>query len=395
MKVDGQFRPENDSHRNETLSKKDIHYKNELLSKIYYRIFLLSFILLTLSIIISVIFVIKHMLMPRIFFPGIIIYIVSFFLAGGGYGSYGNINKSEVQLMYMRKCTSIVMLTICCVLFPIFLYQNIFLYSSIKEANKYCLDNKGKSKGDMYSDLLDLKEKNYGLRNNYNYKFKNGLTCFENQKCVRAVSSSKIFVCNYNHEEKYKNSSSCNKVFETDQIMNSFDSMNMAYFVTSCLELKKEKIRPDISIYKCISGKNLALQDSVTKEEQKEMEQYNEKRIRNYDQEIFDAEKKLEDLSDDIYSYEDSCLSNKVYIASLIAIVVFILANLILVITWGYIGISNILKTFGIIEDIEMKYYREKVKKMNTAYNEIYSANNNHNQNSKNDNDETTPIIIK
>ena len=393
MKVDGQFRPENDSHHNETLSKKDIHYKNELLSKIYYRIFLLSFILLIGTIIINVIFAYKHIFIPRIFFPGVVIYIVSFVLAGGGYGSYGNINKSEVALMYMRKCTSIVMLTICFVLFPIFLYQNINLFSSIKDSHKYCLDNKGKSKGDIYSDLLDLKEKTYGLRNNYNYKYKNGLTCFENQKCIRSVSSSKIFVCNYNHEEKYKNTSSCNKVFETDQIVNTFDSMNMAYFVTSCLELKKEKIRPDISIYKCISGKNLAMEDSVTKEEQNEMDQYNEKKIKNYDQQIFDTQKKLENLSEDIYSYDDTCLSNKAYITCLIAIIAFILANLIIVVTWGFIGISNILKTFGIIEDIEMKYYREKVKKMNSAYNEAYSANNN--QNSRNENDESTPIIIK
>ena len=281
MKVDGQFRTENDSHRNETLSKKDIHYKNELLSKIYYRIFLLSFILLIGTIIINVIFTFNHIYIPRIFFPGIVIYIVSFVLAGGGYGSYGNINKSEVQLMYMRKCTSIVMLTICFTLFPIFLYQNINFYSSVKASNQYCLDNNGKSKGDIYSDLLEEKEKTYGLRHNYDYKYKNGLTCFESQKCIRSVSSSKIFVCNYNHEEKYKNSSNCNKVFETDQVVNTFDSMNMAYFVTSCLELKKEKIRPDISLYKCISGKNLAIDDSVTNEEQKEMEKYHDKRV-NY-----------------------------------------------------------------------------------------------------------------
>ena len=40
-----------------------------------------------------------------------------------------------------------------------------------------------------------------------------------------------------------------------------------------------------------------------------------------------------------------------------------------------------------------MKYYREKVKKMNSAYNEVYSANNN--QDSRNESDESTPIIIK
>jgi hypothetical protein len=217
--------------------------------------------------------------------------------------------------------------------------------------------------------------------------------CSNRRILCQKISSSKIFVCNYNHEEKYKNTSSCNKVFETDQIVNTFDSMNMAYFVTSCLELKKEKIRPDISIFKCISGKNLAMEDSVTNEEKKEMELYNEKRIKNYDQQIFDTEKKLEKLSDDIYSYDDICLTNKVYITCLLAIITFILANLIIVVAWGFIGISNILKTFGIIEDIEMKYYREKMKKMNSAYNEIYSANNN--QNSMNENDESTPIIIK
>ena len=69
---------------------------------------------------------------------------------------------------------------------------------------------------------------------------------------------------------------------------------------------------------------------------------------------------------------------------------------------WVVIGISNILKHFGFMEDSELKYYQEKMKRMNNIYNEVHAQKentniqNNHNTINYQDNiDETTPINVK
>ena len=379
----------NDSQNN--LSKKNIHFRKTLLSKIYFIMFSTSIVLLVAITIINIIFIFYEILLPRIFFPGLIIYIATFICAGAGVGSYGPVNRSEPQLMYMRKCTSIVMLIICLIIFPIFLYQNFNLYSSINEAKNFCIENNGKSKGDIYSALFEEKERIFALRKNLHYKHKNGLTCLESQKCLKSISNSQIFVCNYNHQEKYNNSR-CNKVFETDQVMNTFDNANMAYFVASCMDLKKDKIRPNIEIYRCFSSKNLCKDDSITKEEENEIEINHKKNIKKNDEQIFDIDRKLYNVGYEMYSYDMNCSSNIIFNLLLIVVILFILANCFLSVSWYVIGISNIMKHFGYIEDNEKKYYEEKTRQMNNMYNEAHIVNENQN---KNEIDETTPIIVK
>ena len=136
-------------------SKKHFHIRKTTLTKTYFTIFFTCLILLIIISVLNVIFLIYKIFLPRIFFPGILVYIATFICAGGVLGSYGPINILEPQFMQMRKCTSIVMVIICLLLSPIFLYQNINFYSSIKDAKLFCLDNNGKSKGDIYSELVD------------------------------------------------------------------------------------------------------------------------------------------------------------------------------------------------------------------------------------------------
>lgn len=388
-------------HHHHNFSKKHIHFRKTLLSQTYFILFIISVVIIISIIIANIILIYKKILIPRIFFPGIIIYIVSFICAGGSAGSYGPAHNTEPELILMRKCTSIVMLIICIVIFPIFLSQNFNIYSSIKSSKTFCEENKGKSKGDIYSELFDEKEKIISLRNNFNHKYKNGLTCFESQKCIKSISSSKIFVCNYNHEEKY-NTSKCNKVFETDHIVNTFDNANMAHFVTSCMDLKKEKIRPELDIYKCISSNNICNNNIVTDEEENEIKKYHKKNDKIYEEKILDLQKKIDNFEEDLYSYEEECHSNIVFGIYLFLIILLILATLVLVIGWVVIGISNILKHFGFMEDSELKYYQEKMKRMNNIYNEVHAQKENTNiQNNQNtinyqDNiDETTPINVK
>lgn len=388
-------------HHHHNLSKKHIHFRKTLLSQTYFSLFMISVVIILSIVITNIILIYKKIYIPRIFFPGLIIYIISFICAGGSAGSYGPSHNTEPQLILMRRCTSIVMLILCIAIFPIFISQSINIYSSIKSSKSFCEENDGKAKGDIYSELFDEKEKIISLRSNFNHKYKNGLTCFESQKCIKSISSSKIFVCNYNHEEKY-NTSKCNKVFETDKIINSFDNANMAHFVTSCLDLKKEKIKPELDIYKCISSNNICKNNIVTDAEEKEIEKYHKKNDEIYEKKIYDLQKKIEDFDDDLYSYEMTCHSGTVYGIYFFLIILLVLATSAIVIGWVVIGISNILKHFGLMEDSELKYYQEKVKKMNNFYNEVHAKNDNTNmQNSQNsinyqDNiDETTPINVK
>ncbi len=105
--------------------------------------------------------------LPRIFFPGFLLYIATIVCSGGILGSYGPVPTSEAQLLQMRKCTSVIMLLMCLICSPIFLYQNIFLYSSVKDSKLYCEENDGKSKGNAINKLINEKQHIFSLKNNY------------------------------------------------------------------------------------------------------------------------------------------------------------------------------------------------------------------------------------
>ena len=382
--------PNNPHHHHHHLSKKHFHIRKTLLSKTYILIFLICIFLLIGIAITNFLFLLFKIFIPRIFFPGIIIYIATFIFAGGIIGSYGPINKSEPQLMQMRACSSLIMFIICLGICPIFLRQNINFYSSIKKAKLFCLENNGKARGDMYNELAKEKENTFQLRNNFEYKYRNGLTCFENHKCIKAISNSKMFVCNYNYEEKVSNTAKCNKIFETDDLINSFDNADMTHFVTSCTELKNEEIRPNIELFRCLSSNNLCKEDSMSDKDKAEIEKYHKEKIEKYNKEIAAIQQKLDNLDADIYFYEDKCYSNTKYFIFFFAIIFHILVNLFICTVWGILGISNILKSCGCIENTELKYYQQKLKTMNNLYNQIHLSKEN-----QKEADETTPINIK
>lgn len=380
----------NHHHHHHHHSMKHFHLRKTLLSKTYLFLFVMSIVLLITILIVHVITKICHISFPSIFFPGILIYITTFIVAGGILGSYGPINKSEPELMYMRKCTSSVMFIICIIIFPIFLYQNYNFYSSVKESKIFCLDNDNKSKFQIYSELIDDKEKSYSLRNNFEHKYKNGLTCMESRKCIKSIGDSKLFVCNYNYQEIINNNIKCNKVFETEHLINMFDNPNTANFASSCVELKKDKIRPDVELYKCIGDKNLCEDDSNTEQDKIELKKYYEKNINYYNNHIANLTQKIEYYGDDYYSYETKCLGNTGYYFYVFLIFTNILIMLSTSVTWAYLGISNILKMFGYIEDNELIYFREKMKEMNNIYQNVHLSQENQNQI-----DENTPINVK
>ena len=369
----------NNPHHHHHLSKKHFHIRKNLLTKAYFAIFYASLLLIIAITIINIIFMINDVYLPKIFFAGMLIYVATFICAGGILGSYGPIDRSEPQFIQMRKCSSFFVFAICLILSPIFLYKNIHFYSSLKEAQLFCEENNNKSKSQIIDDLIGEKDIVLASRNSLENNYKNGLTCIESQKCLRSISNSKLFICNYNYEKKY-HISKCNQVFETEHLVNSFDNANVANFASSCMELKKSGFRPDIELYKCISEKNLCQEDSISNEDQIEMDKTFKEKKDVLDKKISKIEEKIksyDSTAERFFYYEEKCSSNFEYTVFFIIIIFHVLIHLIICFIWGALAISNILKFFGFIEDTELKYYQQKIKEMNNIYQQTQNGQNN------------------
>ena len=370
--------------------KGHMHIRKNMLSKTYIFIFLLSIALIIIISILSLILMLTNVYYPRIFFPGIIIYIGTFICAGAIIGSYGPIDNQELNYIYMRKCATIVMLFICLISFPFFFFQNLNFFISVKGSKEFCLENDLRSKGDIYMELTEEKEQLNNIRNNLNNILRNGLTCFEKQKCVKSLMDSDSFICNYNYEEKMKENIDCKRIYETEHLLNNLEDSNVASFAASCLELKNENIKPDKELYKCSSYLNLCKGDSINNEEEiKEIENFYEEKDKKHKKKIREIEKKLKKINTENYSYENTCLMIINYNIILFFCAIHILCNFGISITWAIFGIFSLLKNFGFVEDNEKKYYKEMMEKANKAYEQMNSS-----KQSKNEPEENTPLNL-
>ena len=380
----------NHSHHNHN-HRRHFHMRKTSLSKTYLVIFILSIALLIIISILSLVLLISNVYYPRIFFPGIIIYIATFVFGGGIIGSYGPIDYQELNYIYMRKCASTVMLFICLIIFPFFFFQNLNFFISVKSSKEFCYENDLRSKGDIYIELTDEKEKMNNMHNNYNNILKNGLTCFEKQKCVKSIMDSDSFICNYNYGAIMKENIECKKIYETEEYLNNIEDTNVAHFVSSCLELINENIKPGKELFKCNSYLNLCKEDSINNpQENQEIENYYNTKEKKYKKRILEIEKRLKKLNIENYSYENTCLMEFSYNAILFFTALHIMCNFGISIMWIILGIYSILKSFGYVEDYEKKEYKEMMEKANKVYEEMKNENV-----TQNKSDETTPLNIK
>ena len=381
----------NHNHSHNHNHKNYFYIRKNRLSKSYIIIFILSIVLLILISLLSLILSIYNINYPRIFFPIIIAYIGSFICGGGIIGSYGPIDNQELNYIYMRKCSSAVMFFICVISFSFFLFQNINFFISVKDAKNFCLENDFKSKGDFYLELIGEKQKLNSLLNNFEQIYKNGLTCFEKQKCVKSILDSDSFICNYNYEENMKENVKCKKIFEAEHLLINIEDSNIANFVSSCLELKNDNIKSGKELYKCSSYLNLCKDDSFNNEEEnKEIEKYYDNKNIIYKNKIIEIEKKIKLNKIGNYSYENKCLMNFSYNIILFSTILHILFSSGICITWAFLGIFSILKSFGIIEDSEKKYYYDMIERANKIYEQV----NNNSKESKNIPEENVPLNV-
>ena len=380
----------NHNHNHDHQHQNHFHIRKNRLSKTYIIVFILSIVLISVISIISLIFFIFNINYPRIFFPVIIIYIASFICGGGIIGSYGPIDNQELIYIYMRKCVSIVMFLICIISFPFFFFQNFNFFISVKDAKNFCSENDFKSKGEFYLELVGEKQKLNSMLNNLNNIHKNGLTCFEKQKCVKSILDSDSFICNYNYEEKMKETVKCQRIFETESYLNNIEDANVANFVSSCLELQSENIKPEKELFKCSSYLNLCKDDSFNNEEEnREIEKYYDNKKTIYKNRILEIEQEIKKINIGNYSYENNCLINFSYNVILFSTFAHISCCSGISIAWIFLGIFSILKACEFVEDSEKKYYKEMLERTNKIYEQV-----NNPKESKNIQEENIPLKV-
>ena len=164
----------------------------------------------------------------------------------------------------------------------------------------------------------------------------------------------------------------------------------VANFVSSCLELKSENIKPEKELFKCNSYLNLCKDDSYNnKEENEEIEKYYENKKETYKKNLIEIEKEIKKNKVGNYSYENNCLMNFSYNIILISTFLHILCSSFISLTWIFLGIYSILKGFGIVEDYEKTYYKEMLERTNKIYEQVNSQ-----KESKNIQEENIPLKV-
>ena len=109
-----------------------------------------------------------------------------------------------------------------------------------------------------------------------------------------------------------------------------------------------------------------------------------------YKNKIIKKKKKIKLNKIGNYSYENKCLMNFSYNIILFSTILHILFSSGICITWAFLGIFSILKSFGIIEDSEKKYYYDMIERANKIYEQV----NNNSKESKNIPEENVPLNV-
>ena len=367
---------------------KHVHIKKNLTTKIFLALLFLSIIVLNITFIINIILIRKDIIIPRIFFPSSLLFILTILCAGGIVGSFGAVkNISQIDLLIMRKCASIFMLLCSIIILPISLYQKIKLSFSFEEGREFCKENDYKPKSLIYFQSKSLKDNLLSTKNKLEELYQSGITCLEKQKCLRAVEKSDIYVCNYNYLNK------CKEIYEVIETMRTYRKNKLLHkFISACMENNEvNKISNpefvDMKLYTCTSEENL--EAKINKNDEKYVKEFYKKKMKEFQKRLNEYDYAIDLYKENEYIYDIKCFRNRDYrlIKFLIFIDIFLL--FITCSVWIVEGVFSLLKVCKIIEDKEMNFYKAKQEQMTESFNNI----NNQRDSNININEETAPII--
>ena len=335
------------------------------IEKLLMGIFLISLFVLFFTVLIIIIFSIKKILLPKIFMPSILIYILTFFFAGGILGTYVNplpgrmymIRKNEILMM--RNFTPIIMLIICIIL-GVFSLNNIkSMEKNIKKAQKICESNKGLSMEEIY---LKLNKTNYDLqqaRYNLIYIFNNNLVCFPKGKCFKLIKENH-YICNIDNYINYYNNISdikCNKIyFENKNEDYKNQSKMIKLFFENCEEINKNNLGI-YELYDCQSKENLEKIKLISNWDENnkiKIENFFNNKLEKYNSEIQKIDKMISEYDKSEFNYDLECYNSLDYKLSFFLINSYCIIYYLISFSWIYLGLMSIYEIFKLIKNEEI-----------------------------------------
>lgn len=321
--------------------------------KLLITILILSILVLFISFLIYLFLTMKGFIIPRIFFPSIIIFILTSVFSGAIIGTYitppnkkEKLNKEEIFIM--RLLSPIVMLIISFI-FLFFSLSNIkTLKANIKRAQNTCELYKGLSMDDIYTKLnktyFDLDQYKHDLIYTFNQK----LLCTSTGKCVNIKSQQKNYICNSDEFIKSNDFSDvkCQKInlndIQESNLYNSKQDKDVKLFIENCKEVNKNILSIE-NLFNCESKKDLKNIKFIQNEKNASIiEVYFDKKLEKCNSDMVKIKQLMTKYEGSIYTYDLECFDHLDYLLSYIMINIYYISYYFCSFSWIYLGLNGI-----------------------------------------------------
>ena len=344
--------------------------------KLLMTIFILSLIVLFFSFLINLILTIRRVFTPRIFYPSIIFFILSFIFSGGVLGSYvapppgKRIVFREGELFLIRIMSPLIMLVVT-IIFFLFSLDNIkSLKAELKNVQSICESNKGLSMEGIYNIFNKTNKELETYKNNLIYVFNKNLVCFPLGKCVKSKNGK--FICNTDEFIKYNNltdNTKCEKLNMNET--HNLNLLNESYeddklFINNCKEIN-EKIVPLGDIFKCESNSNLTnikIMPNWYRNDKLKIENYFNKKLNEYETQLIKMKGVIYNYENSEFNYNLECYDSIDYNFFYFLINAYYTIYYFFSISWIYFGINGVVNLNEIAknEDNESNSYDNRVE---------------------------------
>jgi hypothetical protein len=350
------------NHNNQNLHHHHHHNKRVLFikklgftEKLLMTIFLISLFVLFFSFLINLILTIRRIFTPRIFYPSIIFFILSFIFSGGVLGSYvapppgKKIVFREGELFMIRIMSPLIMLVVT-VIFFLFSLENIkSLKADLKNVQSICESNKGLSMEAIYNIFNKTNKELETYKNNLVYVFNKNLVCYPLGKCVKSKNGK--YICNTDEFIKYNNltdNTKCeklnmNEIFNLNLLNESYEDDKL--FINNCKEIN-EKIVPLGNIFKCESNNNLSsikIIPNWNKNDKLKIENYFNKKLKEYDFQLTKMKGVIYNYENSEYNYNLECYDSINYNFCYFLINTYYIIYYFFSLSWIYFGINGVI----------------------------------------------------
>ena len=360
-------RIKNNNHRNRNRNKvkisfpKKFGFKEKLLMSKY----LISLFIIFFTILINIILSIKRILLPKIFMPSILLFILTFLFAGGILGTYvvafpgqNNILRRN-ELLMMRNFSPIIMLIIS-IIFGVFSLNNIkSMKKNIKQAQNLCETNKGLSMEEIYIKLNKTSNDLLQTYDNLIYTFNNNLVCFPKGKCIK-LAENDHYLCN---TDKFLINNTlldtkCNKIDYYDNKIEFFENQsNIAkLFFENCKEINENNLE-NIELFDCQSKDNLEEKKLISGWEENnkiKIEKFFNNKLEKYNSQIQTIEKMITNYDKSEFNYDLECYSSLDYKLTYFLIDAYCLVYYFISISWIFFGFNGIYEIFKLVINDEL-----------------------------------------